>query len=516
MRIQIIILLISICLSANAQNESLFEKWDSFFSEITFNGKIDYQKAIALDASSKDIGQEMKLTKLSGRSKTYQKAFWINAYNYIVINQIAASYPISTVQEIPGFFSQKHLVAGREVSLDEIEREILWQLDPDPRIHFALICGANSCPQALAHVYHPDHLDAQLTAQCRKAINRSPHIFRKENKEWQLSMIFKWYANDFGGLEGVKSFIHHYSNDSLTFFGNLSYQEYDWSLNNYSINQLEPTLTPGASLLQTFTPSRLLKRGQWDIKWFHNLYTETTFANEVGEVSPLSRRTFYEQRLEIFTSVDTKGRWNMGFVTTARSTILTNGVNGEEQNHRAIESVFFPNDGNFSRSGWTTFAPSLKWVPFPQLGRFSIQSSIFIPLVDQAETPIFLNFDSYIWENRIFYDKTLGASQNWQLFSELDINYTFGPETGFANASVFTPVTIIMSYFPSNRFTVYGLAQHGQRWGKGAQDYTQMGIGAKWQMTKSLNLEVLYNQFVRGRSTGLGRSYNVGLRYIYL
>jgi hypothetical protein len=158
----------------------------------------------------------------------------------------------------------------------------------------------------------------------------------------------------------------------------------------------------------------------------------------------------------------------------------------------------------------------VKWVPFPQLGRFSIQSSIFIPLVDQAESPIFLNFDSYIWENRIFYDKTLGASQNWQLFSELDINYTFGPETGFANASVFTPVTIIMSYFPSNRFTVYGLAQHGQRWGKGAQDYTQMGIGAKWQMTKSLNLEVLYNQFVRGRSTGLGRSYNVGLRYIYL
>ena len=29
------------------------------------------------------------------------------------------------------------------------------------------------------------------------------------------------------------------------------------------------------SVIQTYTPSKLLKNGQWDIKWFNNLYTET-------------------------------------------------------------------------------------------------------------------------------------------------------------------------------------------------------------------------------------------------
>ena len=32
---------------------------------------------------------------------------------------------------------------------------------------------------------------------------------------------------------------------------------------------------PEQSNIQTYTPSKLLEKGKWDIKWFNNLYTQT-------------------------------------------------------------------------------------------------------------------------------------------------------------------------------------------------------------------------------------------------
>ena len=31
----------------------------------------------------------------------------------------------------------------------------------------------------------------------------------------------------------------------------------------------------GGSVIQTLTPSKLIAKGQYDIKWFNNLYTQT-------------------------------------------------------------------------------------------------------------------------------------------------------------------------------------------------------------------------------------------------
>jgi hypothetical protein len=47
------------------------------------------------------------------------------------------------------------------------------------------------------------------------------------------------------------------------------------------------------------------------------------------------------------------------------------------------------------------------------------------------------------------------------------------------------------------------------------QNYSAVGFGAKYQLTKTLNLETLYSKFVRGNDTGLGQSFNFGLRAIF-
>ena len=78
---------------------------------------------------------------------------------------------------------------------------------------------------------------------------------------------------------------------------------------------------------------------------------------------------------------------------------------------------------------------------------------------------------------------------------------------------------VFLSYFPSAKFTVLALAQHSQLLDTGgtefSQDFTALGGGVKYQLTKALNIEALYTNFVRGTDTGLGETFNIGLRGIF-
>jgi hypothetical protein len=47
------------------------------------------------------------------------------------------------------------------------------------------------------------------------------------------------------------------------------------------------------------------------------------------------------------------------------------------------------------------------------------------------------------------------------------------------------------------------------------QDLTSVGLGEKYQLNTTLNLEVLFSKFVRGDDTGLRQSFNVGLRALF-
>lgn len=72
-----------------------------------------------------------------------------------------------------------------------------------------------------------------------------------------------------------------------------------------------------------------------------------------------------------------------------------------------------------------------------------------------------------------------------------------------------------MSYFPSDKSTTLGYIQHYQRMGDFTQDFTTLGFGVKYQITEVLNLEILYGKFIRGNNTGLGQSFNIGLRALF-
>jgi hypothetical protein len=267
------------------------------------------------------------------------------------------------------------------------------------------------------------------------------------------------------------------------------------------------------SNIQTYTPSKLLNKSQWDIKFFNNLYTETE-ATFNGIKAAKNRENYLTSSIEIFTGVSKNNRINVGLIIETRSN-TTGGRNAF--------SVFSFDE----RAGVTSIAPSIKWQPLKNIGNFSVQSAIHIPLVSQETiNGVFLDEAAWNFQNRLFYDYTF-SSGKWQLFTELNTQYFFGKdensvfdnqgkkttlEGSFATNTFIVNPGIFMSFFPSDKSTLLGFVQHTNRFGNFTQDFTSLGFGGKYQLTQVLNLEILYSKFVRGNNTGLGQSFNIGLR----
>lgn len=109
-------------------------------------------------------------------------------------------------------------------------------LDCDPRIHFALNCGAVSCPPIA--VYSGDQLDAQLN-DATKGFLEGNTIVNTADNTITLSMLFKWYKEDFGGsditvLRWIKEQSPRKLSEAIAGLKRptLKYPAYNWALNN--------------------------------------------------------------------------------------------------------------------------------------------------------------------------------------------------------------------------------------------------------------------------------------------
>jgi hypothetical protein len=260
------------------------------------------------------------------------------------------------------------------------------------------------------------------------------------------------------------------------------------------------------SNIQTYTPSKLLKKGQWDIKFFNNLYTEKK-GKYNGVKSDKLRETYFTSSIDIFTGVSNSNRFNIGLLAEIRSNVVND--------RNALDVFSFDGESSTARSGLTSFAPVIKFNPLKNVSNFTIQTAFHIPLIDnESENGVYLDQTAYTFQNRFFYDYTF-PNGSWQLFTELNTEYNFGEDTSFANNTFVLAPGVFLSYFPNNVFTILGFVQHQQRVGDFEQDYSALGFGGKYQLTKTLNLEVLYSNFVRGSDTGLGQSFNIGLRALF-
>jgi len=208
-------------------------------------GLVDYN-SIAKDRSFFEYIESLQRVRPENLSPDGQLAFWINAYNAVTIDKVIKEKPNKSVREtlIPGlwtstkfFTTRKHTVAGKLLSQDDIEHEILRKQFKDPRIHFAIICGSLGCPPLPRVVYTEQNVQSRLEEETRKYLNspRGTRIDRAENTLY-LSKLFDWFADDFIHKSGsVMNFMRPYLNEETLSFiernPKISYLDYNWALN---------------------------------------------------------------------------------------------------------------------------------------------------------------------------------------------------------------------------------------------------------------------------------------------
>ena len=208
-------------------------------------GLVDY-KAIARDPRFHNYMDRLKTAGIDEMTTDGRLAFWINAYNAVTIDKVIRWKPKKSVREtaIRGlwtstkfFTSRENMVAGKQMSQDDIEHEILRKQFNDPRIHFAIVCASYSCPKLARYAFSEEHVQRQLEEETRKYINsdRGTRIDYAENTLY-LSKIFDWFAGDFESKSGsVLAFIRPYlKEDAMRFLARgpkIEYLHYNWALN---------------------------------------------------------------------------------------------------------------------------------------------------------------------------------------------------------------------------------------------------------------------------------------------
>lgn len=248
-------------------NSSLYKPYQQLLSDyldektLPGNGLVsafDYQAALADADLTQTLEQQRKaLAEFDTRTLEAQKesvAFWINAYNFFMLEQILTERPdgqlVSSVWDFGGrlnpfvdsvFERESFVIGGERFSLSQIEKGVLLGEDyqsrgwKDARIHFAVNCASVGCPPLRKQIYTTANLEDLLEENTRRAFNTQRHL-RVTGNTLYGTELFKWYEQDFAQAEGsVRAFIQRWASDSIAEqvagTEELDYIDYDWSLN---------------------------------------------------------------------------------------------------------------------------------------------------------------------------------------------------------------------------------------------------------------------------------------------
>ena len=164
-------------------------------------------------------------------SKDETLAYWMNVYNAFTVKLILDNYPTKSIKDIDGPWNQRFIKIGAKwYTLNDVEHKIIRKMD-EPRIHFALVCAAVSCPRLYNKAFTAKDLETDLVLLTKGFLNDPSKNELSEN-EIKLSRIFKWYGGDFKTNDSsLIDFLNQYSDVTISPKAKKSYKDYNWNLN---------------------------------------------------------------------------------------------------------------------------------------------------------------------------------------------------------------------------------------------------------------------------------------------
>jgi hypothetical protein len=180
--------------------EARRKTFDEFLDLYVRDGYV-YYRALKSERSRFDAYvNSLAEVQVGALSRDEQLAFWLNAYNSLVLRTVIDHYPIQghspeypprSIRQIPGAFERlTHRVAGRTLTLDQIEQTVLPTFH-DPRAYLALGRGSVGGGRLRSEAFSPARLEAQLIEVANECAGRAECIqIDRQNNRVLVSSIF--------------------------------------------------------------------------------------------------------------------------------------------------------------------------------------------------------------------------------------------------------------------------------------------------------------------------------------
>jgi len=181
--------------------------WEALVTRFALGGGVDYATFVRVRRLL-----HLHLDRLSEARPAHfgsddeRVAFYLNAYNAIVVYQVLLRYPVRTIRDIPTAFARPFPVGHENLSLHGLRARLRGF--GDPRVHAALVPAAASAPRL--RVYTAAGLQGELEAQMREFLADRRIGLRPmpDGKGVILNPIFRTYAGDFITPEAMPGVAH--------------------------------------------------------------------------------------------------------------------------------------------------------------------------------------------------------------------------------------------------------------------------------------------------------------------
>jgi hypothetical protein len=236
--------------------------YDELLGDIVHQGGVDYD---ALEDDSRlptyvrqleQFGPESTPDAFEGGQSRF--AYYINAYNALVLYAVYRHWPIESVQDVDGWFEPRegfgffyglHFVLdGQRINLYELEHRILREQFKDARVHAAINCASASCPPLHHRAFQARDLGETLDDVTQQWVASEAAVRIDEvSKTIRLNPIFDWFRGDFvrdaeredyGSelLDWIEHFLVDEKKDRIREARSrgfdVEFYEYDWTIND--------------------------------------------------------------------------------------------------------------------------------------------------------------------------------------------------------------------------------------------------------------------------------------------
>lgn len=218
-----------------AQGEEQSVKlYDAMLREhVDADGWVDYAAIVEKPHRLDTFVRSLAKIDLKAMEDDEHLATLINAYNAFTLQLIVQNYDDGELESIRDLHDGKPWnekmwrLGGEVVSLNQIEHEMIRPVFDEPRIHWALVCAAYSCPPLRNEAYSAAKLEEQLRSQ-ETYVHHHERFLQVKPDGLYVTKLYEWYGSDFG--DPLKYVLQQRRMNNPP--DKLRFLPYDWSLNS--------------------------------------------------------------------------------------------------------------------------------------------------------------------------------------------------------------------------------------------------------------------------------------------